>query len=87
MPLEYRKENFAEVVSGIFYSSSQHLAGCVEEGHKNPSKAGTLAETRILKLKKVQDDSKLLSEFSWSINRNPDNNLESSCISEVILHG
>jgi hypothetical protein len=28
----------------------------------------------------VQSDSKLLSGFSWSINRKPDNNLESFCM-------
>jgi hypothetical protein len=33
----------------------------------------------------IQDDSKLLSGFPWSLNGNPDNNLESSCIT-TLLH-
>jgi hypothetical protein len=34
-----------------------------------------------MKYTNINGDSKLLSRFPWSINRNPDNNLESLCIS------
>jgi hypothetical protein len=34
--------------------------------------------------KEIQDDSKLLSAFSWPIKKTPDNNLESLCICEYI---
>jgi hypothetical protein len=41
----------------------------------------------ILKVGKLQSDSKLLSGFPWPINGNPDNNLESLCISVECLLG
>jgi hypothetical protein len=53
MSREYREKNFAEVASGIVYSSSQHLAEFTEESHKNRSKAGILAQIRILNLENV----------------------------------